>query len=222
MCTAIALRDGAHFKLLLMKKQQNKKATRKIKHKAGVFIDGANLYYSQKQNDWKIDLKKFKKLLQTEVKIEAFNYYLAVPKKNDPAYKSTIKYMKQIEKNTVIKTKPLKYIKSGNRVIKKGDVDIEIVLDVVRYLNELDLVIVVSGDSDFIELRKFVLENKKGILFVGFKKNMAYELKQGKYLQFERIRKFVEYKKITPRREPGRILLPILYHKKHKKSIKVG
>ena len=49
---------------------------------------------------------------------------------------------------------------------------------------------------------------------------MAYEFKQGKYLQFERIRKYVEYKKITPRSYPGRILLSILYHKASVKSSK--
>ena len=186
--------------------------------KTGVFIDGANLYYSQKQNGWKIELKKLKGLLQKEAAIKVFNYYQAVPSKNDPAYKPTQKYITNLKESAKLRTKPLKYIKSGNRVIKKGDVDVEIVLDVVRNLTRLDLIILVSGDSDFVELKNYILENNKKVIFIGFKNNMAYEFKQGKYLQFERIRKYVEYKKITPRSYPGRILLSILYHKANVKS----
>lgn len=192
----------------------------KNKPKTGIFIDGANLYYSQKQNGWKIDLKYFKRILQKEIKIVIFNYYQAIPDKKDPAFLSTQKYVKMIENNATLKTKPLKYIKDDNRTIKKGDVDVEIVLDVVRNIPKLDLIIIVSGDSDFLELRNYILECNKKIIFIGFKRNMAFELKQGKYLQFEKIRKYIEYKRKTPRSYPGRILLPILYQKKHLKSRK--
>lgn len=195
-----------------------KRTRKKAQLKAGLFIDGANLYYSQKQNGWKIDLTKLKRLLSQEVNIKIINYYQAVPNKEDSSYMSTQKYVEKIGKTAKLRTKPLKYIKSGNRIIKKGDVDVEIVLDVVRSLKELDLIIVASGDSDYIELRNYIIENRKKIIFIAFKKNMAYELKQGKYLFFEKIRKYVEYKKITPRYYPGRILLSILYHTRSKKS----
>ena len=120
-----------------MKKQKHTSQLRNPKLKAGVFIDGANLYYSQKQNHWKIDLSKLKKLLVKEVDVDTFNYYQAIPYKKDSAYLPTKKYIAKIEKVARIRTKPLKYIKSGNRVIKKGDVDVEIVLDVVRNLTGL-------------------------------------------------------------------------------------
>lgn len=179
---------------------------------AGVFIDGANLYYAQKQNRWKLDYNRLKDLISRETDLKLYRYYQAIPRKTDPAYIRTTTYMKRLKTYCTIKTKPLKYIRTATGIVKKGDVDLEIALDVVRRLPELDLIIIITGDSDYLELRRFVLENHKHILFMGYKQNFAWVLKQGKYLLFDALRDYLEYKK-TPRRKPRRILAPLLYHK---------
>jgi len=185
---------------------------------AGVFIDDANLFYAQKKAGWRIDLKKLRKILAKEVKIAFVNYYLALPASWDNAYKATRNYISKINKDVNVKTKPLKYIRTGNQIIKKGDVDLEIALDVARNLKQLDIVFIVSGDSDYIELRRFLLEQGKKIVFLGFKENMAWEIKQGKYLFLNNLRQFIELNKKTPGYYPGRLLLTILYQKKGKPS----
>jgi uncharacterized LabA/DUF88 family protein len=193
----------------------------KHKLKAGVFIDDANLFYSQQKNGWKIDISKLKRLLEMQFSIEIFQYYLTVPGKSDPALSKTIKYIGKISKYATIRTKPLKYIHSKNNILKKGNVDIEIALDVVRNLERIDLVIVLTGDSDYCEIRRFVLENNKKIIFLGFRKTMSWELKRGKYFYLDSVRKYLERgKKTTPGTMPGRLLLDILYQKKQKKSSK--
>lgn len=182
--------------------------------KAGVFVDGANLFYAQKKAGWKIDLSKLKKLLKKEAKILVFNYYAAIPAKWDNSYEATSNYLEKIKNTVQIKTKPLKYIRTGNTLVKKGDVDLEITLDVVRSLQKFDLVIVVSGDSDYVELRKYVLETKKEIIFLAFKENMAWEIKKGKYFFLNKLRQAIELNKKTPGFYPGRLLLDSLYQKK--------
>ena len=191
----------------------------KHKLKAGVFIDDANLFYSQQKTGWKIDILKLKKLLLTGLEIDIFQYYLAVPDKSDPAFAKTTKYIGKISRYANIRTKSLKYIRSENKIVKKGNVDIEIALDVVRDLEKIDLVIIITGDSDYCEIRKFVLEKNKKIIFLGFRKTMSWELKQGKFMYLDTLRKYLERgKKTTPGTMPGRLLLDILYQKKHKKS----
>lgn len=180
----------------------------------GVFIDGANLFYAQKKVGWKIDFKKLKILLEKEGRIFLFNYYVALPEKWDNSYLTTENYLKKIKTAVEIKTKPLKYIRTGNTLIKKGDVDLEIALDVVRNLSKLNLVVIVSGDSDYIELRKYVLERKKEIIFLAFKENMAWEIKKGKYLFLNNLRQAIELGIKTPGYYPGRLLLDDLYQKK--------
>lgn len=155
---------------------------------------------------------KLRKLLEKEAKVEFVHYHLAIPAKWDKSYHSTQKYINKLEKsNIMLIKKPLKYIRSGNAVIKKGDVDLEITLDVVRNIDKLDIFIIVSGDSDYVELKKYVLEKKKKILFLAFRENIAWELKQGKYLLLNNIRKYIELSnKKTPGYDPRRLLLPIL------------
>ena len=190
--------------------------------KAGIFIDDANMFYAQKRLGWRIDFTKLIKLLEKEVDIVLSHYHIVVPAKWDQAFRETEKYLKSIRKNLEVKTKPLKYIRSGGFVIKKGDVDLELALDVLRNLADLDLVIVISGDSDYVELRKFVLEKGKKIVFLAFKENMSWEIKEGKYLILNDLRDYIQFGKKTPRSYPGRLLLPILYQNEKEKSIDLG
>lgn len=181
---------------------------------AAIFIDDSNLFYAQKKVGWKVDLKKLKRLFEREVKILFFHYHVAIPAKEDNSYQATQKYLRKIKSLVTLIPKPLKYIKQKKGFIKKGDVDLEITLDVVRNLEKVDIILLVSGDSDYVELRKYVLEKGKQIIFLGFKENMAWEIKRGKYIFLNRIRSFIQLgEKKTPRCYPGRLLLSLLYQK---------
>ena len=88
-----------------------------------------------------------------------------------------------------MKKKALKYIPYRGYVIRKGDVDVEIVLDVVRNVDDLDVIIIVSGDSDFLELKNYVVYDKhKKIIFFGYEENMAWELRQCWHLYLNKIK----------------------------------
>ncbi|MFZ3100270.1 MAG: NYN domain-containing protein, partial [Minisyncoccales bacterium] len=172
----------------LARKQKNQKP------RAGVFIDSANLYFAAKKAEWKIDYKKLSTILRATFDVKFVNFYVALPKSDDAAYEGTQRYLNKFSSEITIKAKPLKYIVDDNqKEIKKGDVDIEIALDVVRTIDDLDLAIVVSGDSDYLELAEYVEKEKnKQIAFVGFKKNMAWELRLKQHLFVEKIKSVVE------------------------------
>jgi uncharacterized LabA/DUF88 family protein len=57
-----------------------------------------------------------------------------------------------------LKRKLLKYTPVAGKFMKKADVDVEITLDVVRNIDDLDVVIVMSGDRDFLELKNIELK----------------------------------------------------------------
>jgi uncharacterized LabA/DUF88 family protein len=173
-----------------------------IKTKLGIFIDGANIYYASRQAGWKLDVGKIKKLFGSIFEIKVFNYYAALPDKIDKSYADSMKYLNIMERFAKVITKPLKYINGE----KKGNVDIEITLDVVRNLDRLDEIMIFTGDSDYFELWKYVfLEKGKKIRFVSFKDNLAFELKKTKYLILEKIKEFIELNKNnTPDLAAGR------------------
>ncbi|OGM33437.1 hypothetical protein A2803_04975 [Candidatus Woesebacteria bacterium RIFCSPHIGHO2_01_FULL_44_21] len=115
------------------------------KLKAGVFVDNANFFYAQRNAGWKVDITKFKKLIKVELDICFVNYHIAIPAKWDKGYTQTQKYIGILEKQSTIYPKPLKYIRTQNTTIKKGDVDLEVALDVVRHIDDLDVFVVISG-----------------------------------------------------------------------------
>ncbi|MFH1863803.1 MAG: NYN domain-containing protein [bacterium] len=164
--------------------------------KIGVFIDNSNLYHAQKDAGWWIDWKKFKLLLQKQLDISFYNFYIAIPSKSDVDYRSTKAFTTKLKEFSAIKTKPMKYIKTRAGVLRKGDVDVEIVLDVVRNVNNLDVIMIVAGDSDYLELKNWVIkDNKKKIIFIAYENNMAWELRQCWHIYLNRIRKEIELKK---------------------------
>lgn len=176
-------------------------ALKKIgKLKVGVFVDNSNLYHAQKDAGWWIDWKKFKLLLQKWLNISFYNFYIAIPDKSDIDYRSTKSFVAKLKKFSTIKTKPMKYIKTRAGVLRKGDVDVEIVLDVVRNIKSLDVIMIVAGDSDYLELKNWVIkDNKKKIIFVALENNMAWELRQCWHIYLNRIRKMIEFKQKKPR-----------------------
>lgn len=159
--------------------------------KVGVFCDDSNLYHSYLKCGWRIDFGKFRSFLEKHLNnLEFINYYIAVPDRTDAAYSGTQSFLEKIKLYTNIKIKKLKYTPVDGKFIKKGDVDVEIVLDAVRTIDKLDLIIIVSGDSDLLELKNYIVrDKKKNILFWAFEKNMAWELKYCWHLYLDNYQK---------------------------------
>ncbi|MDP3934625.1 MAG: NYN domain-containing protein, partial [Candidatus Giovannonibacteria bacterium] len=193
------------------------------KPKLGIFYDNSNMFYAQKEAGWKIDFKKLKRELSGSFDIRFINLYSAVPGKGDPARESTLRYLDLVKQDVVLKTKPLKYIRTvleidgeiKEEIKKKGDVDVEITLDVVRNIADLDAIMIVSGDSDYLPLRDYIVkENNKKAVFGGFRDNMAWELTTGsKYLFFDNFKNLLVFggEKTTPEPKLGVVLLSLLY-----------
>ena len=172
-------------KLVNYMNEKSQKILESLKNKkVGVFIDDANLFYAKKKVGWQIDFKKLRILLEQTMQVEYFGYYIVMPANWDSSYKKSDAYLKKIKETAkvTVKIKPLKYIKAGSALIKKGDVDLEIAVDVMRNLEKVDAIIIVSGDSDYIELRDFLLEQSKQIIFFAFRENIAWEIRKKKFV----------------------------------------
>ena len=170
--------------------KNTEKLLRSLKNKkVGIFCDDSNLYHAYIKYGWRIDLKKFREFIGRYCDLQFINYYLVIPAVNDIIFRNTQKFIGKIKRFVDIKKKGLKYTPVGGQVVKKGNMDVEIVLDVVRKIDELDAVIIVSGDSDFLELKNYmVFENKKNILFVSYEENMAWELRRCWHIYLNRIK----------------------------------
>ena len=74
----------------------------------------------------------------------------------------------------------------------KCNFDVEIALDVARCIVDLDAVVIGSGDSDFLEIKKFCLENNKQFLALCFRNGVAWEIRRCHHIFLDDIKELIE------------------------------
>lgn len=89
-----------------------------MKPKTKIYIDGANMFYTQKKLGWNIDWKKIKKYVENTKEVIEWKYYVGVKGKDEKMQKY-LRYLNNVGFNVF--TKPLKKIK-----IRKDDILFEI------------------------------------------------------------------------------------------------
>ena len=97
--------------------------------------------------------------------------------------------------NFLVKTKPLKkiYVDDERKEFKyKCNFDVEMALDVARLIEKLDVVVIISGDSDFLAVKDFCIERKKDFLIMCFEKRVPWEIRKIHHIFFEEIRNAVQ------------------------------
>ena len=158
---------------------------------AGIFVDEANLFYSQKFLGWHVDWEKVLRFFQQFYNIKIAQYYMGMPSQIE-AYEKNILIKNQLQKSGFrVISKPLKkiYLDNQKKDFKyKCNFDVEITRDVIRSLDNIDLILLASSDSDFIGLRDDVISHKKGFIFVCFEHNVAWEIRRSYHLFFEDIK----------------------------------
>ena len=153
--------------------------------KIGLFVENANWFYPQRELGWDIDFKRLADFLRKYYEIKLQKLYAGTPL--DLVQKTRFRsFVTAVEKaGFSVETKPLKKIwldRKKGEFIYKCNFDVEIALDVARNINSLDLVMIGSGDSDFLAVRDFALENQKGFMALCFEKGAAWEIRGISYL----------------------------------------
>ena len=115
----------------------------------GLYVDGANLYATAKALEFDIDYKRLLALFRTKGQLVRALYYTAIAE--DQEYTSLRPLVDWLDYNgfTMV-TKPTKEFTDalGRRKIK-GNMDIELTVDAMRLVEELDHVVLFTGDGDF-------------------------------------------------------------------------
>jgi uncharacterized LabA/DUF88 family protein len=172
------------------------------RRKIAVFIDSGNLWNAYKSIHKLLDFSKFKPFFENKFDGEIFKifYYVAFPQdgtRKQGDIERLHKFFTYLKKGLgfeVIK-KPLKMInqrdRNGNLIydqktgiiqtIEKGNFDVELTIDAMRYSSAYDTAILLSGDSDFLPLISHLrnLKNKKLVYIFSTEGSVSMELKTG-------------------------------------------
>lgn len=167
-----------------------------------VFIDAANLWSSYKSMEKMLDLRKLATFLAKKFDAEIFRifYYVAYPKegtRDDDTIKRLHNFFVFLEKGLkfMVVKKPLKTIllrnKDGNiiidektkepQIVEKGNLDVDIAMDAMRFSVDFEIAVFFTGDSDFLPLITHLrnLKPSKKVYIFSTEDCVSEELKTG-------------------------------------------
>lgn len=160
--------------------------------KAAVFIDAANVIYSQRTLKWQIDFKKLMGYFKTNYQLDNVYFYFAYLKDN----KKQQGFFKKLRQwGYKIRTKEVKLIRqSDGTILKKGNLDVELTIDAVKDLKFYSTAILMSGDSDFHALVRYWQYSERKVVVISSKGHVSFELLKAadKYINFNSLRGIVE------------------------------
>ncbi|MDE2953839.1 MAG: NYN domain-containing protein [Gemmatimonadota bacterium] len=137
--------------------------------RVGIFVDVQNIFYAAKSFNARLD---FEKLLELSVGkrrlIRAIAYVVQSPDVDQSNFISMLQ-----QKSYEVKRKDLRQRSDGSA---KGDWDMGMAIDIMRFVDKLDVVVLVSGDGDFVPLVDLVKTLGPRVEVISFTYNTARDL----------------------------------------------
>ncbi len=141
-------------------------------HRVGVFVDMQNLYHSAKNlHNARINFAELLKLaVQDRQVVRALVY---VVKSGDAEEQA---FFDALEKSGLeLKMKDLQVFAGG---AKKADWDVGMAVDAISLAKQLDVVVLVTGDGDFVPLVEYLQHNGLIVEAVSFGRSTSLRLKE--------------------------------------------
>lgn len=165
-----------------------------VKGRVFVFVDAANILYSQQTLCWRVDYEKLKKYFESECDLRTIYFYTGRVGEN---HKQNFFIQKLERMGYIVKTKEVKRIKVSKSSYEwKGNLDVELTIDVLGNISNFDTLILMSGDSDFAPLLDAVKAQYKRVLAMSTKGHVAKELlDRAKYINLKKLKNQIFYYK---------------------------
>lgn len=137
-----------------------------------VFIDASNIIYGCNRAGWKMDFEKLFQYFTTRFGAKRILYYAGLDSQN----KKQLLFYELLQRfGYELHLVPVKHFSDGTR---KGDVDARLAFEAMRYYNEYEKAIFLTGDGDYFWLFEYLLENGKDISLFAHRDSTARELRQ--------------------------------------------
>ena len=174
-----------------------KKSSWKEYGRISIFIDAANIFYSQKSLKWTIDFKKFIPFFKNvSVELSDVFFYFALWHQKGKKRKNEEKMITMLKRNGFkVVVKDTKRV--GGSI--KGNCDVELAMDAIRMMSTYDTMVLFSGDGDFAALCSYMREHGKKVIIVSYRNHVSYELINNSdlYLSLDKFEKPLRYRKTT-------------------------
>jgi uncharacterized protein (TIGR00288 family) len=145
-----------------------------IKHKeqrVGVLVDVSNMYHSAKNlYNKRVNFQEVLKSAVNDRKlIRAISYVIHTESEEETSFFEAL-----LKQGFEVKMKDLQIFSSG---IKKADWDVGIAVDAIKLSKNLDVIVLVTGDGDYLPLVEYI-QNTTGALVevMGFRQTTSSKL----------------------------------------------
>lgn len=163
-----------------------------LRSKNYAFIDSQNLNLGVRAQGWRIDWTRFKSHLQSYLGVTKAFLFIGYIEEQEDMYKK----LRQMGFTLVFKPT----VVHGDEV--KGNVDVELVLQVMTEWQNYNQAVVISGDGDFYSLVKYLIAQQKlaAIIIPNQRRySKLYKDLPPKYLHFmNELRSELSYKPRSP------------------------
>lgn len=141
-------------------------------HRVGLFVDVQNFYYSAK--NLYDAFPNYKAMLNEATdKRQLVCAYAYVISANIPRQEDFFEALRSA--GIEVKQKDLQIFPGG---VKKGNWDVGIAVDILRFMNKLDVVVLASGDGDFADLVDYLRNQGVKVEVMAFGRTCSAKLKE--------------------------------------------
>jgi len=154
-----------------------------------VFVDASNLWEAQKARGRFFDYAKLCDFLRQKhaASVVKVFYYTAYPAEGTRSYElnGKHKFFTFLKKGLgfTVRKKELKRIairtEAGDVIEEKGNMDVEMTIDMMHCVAQYDTAILFSGDSDFLALMTYLRRGGKKVFVYSSRNNISEELRTG-------------------------------------------
>jgi uncharacterized LabA/DUF88 family protein len=180
------------------------------------FIDSQNLNLGTQRVGWKLDWRKFRRLLNDQYNVEKAYMFIGYMSENESLYeymhelgflvvlKPTIDVSSSDEADRQLNDKPKEETEKPEREKPtiKGNVDAELVLYAMKELNNYSQAIIVSGDGDFFSLAEYLDDRGKlaNIMAPNWQYSSLLKAYEDKIVRLDKMKRQLSYR---PRKKPA-------------------
>lgn len=137
-----------------------------------ISIDVANVAIGLRRHGLAFDFENFLKQIKEHGKIIGAHYY--GPTFDDPRHENFLVFLKKT--GYKLHTKPVKVISGQGHEQNKANFDVEITIDALDKRDEFDTLILLSGDSDFAALLRYLGQKEKKRYVLSTRGSISWEL----------------------------------------------
>jgi len=170
--------------------------------RVALFVDGANMFYAQRDNGWFIDFRSVYQMFTDNREKAAAYYFTATPHMADPEkvrsyrrFRTALQSMgfSVVDKEVTVISNP-----SAGVVKVKGNLDIELVFRILTEKDTYDEAVLMGGDSDYVPIVSHLRALGKTVTIVGRRESVSNSLINvaNKFVDLNSIRDRVERERL--------------------------